>query len=94
MIDYMEIKKELEEIGEEKAFQHAAEMLAKGRAYAQIYAALYSEEYMEVPYNMEAVTKTSERINEDAFRLMVMEHFSEAPIFFGRMGDGHGGTIL
>ena len=88
MIDYMEIKKELEEMGEEEAFERASEMLAKGKAYAQLYSALYSEDIREVDYRMESIKKMAERINEDAFRLFVMEHFSEAPIWFKKPGGG------
>ena len=94
MTDYIEIVEELEEIGEEKAFQRAAEMLAKGWAYAQIYASIYSEEFREVPYNREMVDRMAERIYDDSMRWMVMEHHPASIIFFERGIDENGGTIL
>lgn len=94
MINYMEIKKELEEMGEEEAFEQASEMLAKGNAYAHMYSALYSEDFREIDYRVEMLKKKAERINEDAFQLFVMEHYPEAVIGFFRPGGERGGTIL
>lgn len=94
MIDYMEIKKELEEMGEEEAFEQTSEMLAKGNAYARMYSALYSEDLREIDYRVEMLKKKAERINEDAFQLFVMEHYPEAVIGFFRPGGGRGGTII